>query len=77
VSGGLQLLDLVTSTAGLGEMCGICGEVAFNDDAVGSAVAAMTEQMRPRGPDAGGTFTQNHVALGHRRLSIIDLAAAS
>lgn len=58
-------------------MCGICGEVAFNDDAVGSSVAVMTEQMRPRGPDAGGTFTQNHVALGHRRLSVIDLAAAS
>ena len=38
---------------------------------------AMTRQMRPRGPDAGGTFSQNRVAFGHRRLSIIDLAAAS
>jgi asparagine synthase (glutamine-hydrolysing) len=58
-------------------MCGICGEVTFNGSAAGSSLAAMTEQMRPRGPDAGGTFSQNRVAFGHRRLSIIDLAAAS
>jgi asparagine synthase (glutamine-hydrolysing) len=37
----------------------------------------MTEQMRPRGPDAGGAFLQGSAALGHRRLSIIDLAATS
>ncbi len=58
-------------------MCGICGEVTFNGDAAGSALAAMTEKMRPRGPDAGGSFSQDRLALGHRRLSIIDLAAAS
>jgi asparagine synthase (glutamine-hydrolysing) len=58
-------------------MCGICGEVTFNGSAAGHGLAAMTEQMRPRGPDAGGTFSQNRVAFGHRRLSIIDLAAAS
>jgi asparagine synthase (glutamine-hydrolysing) len=58
-------------------MCGICGEVTFNGIAAGSSVVAMTEVMRPRGPDAGGAFSQNRVALGHRRLSIIDLAAAS
>jgi asparagine synthase (glutamine-hydrolysing) len=33
--------------------------------------------MFPRGPDAGGSFSQGRVAFGHRRLSIIDLAAAS
>jgi asparagine synthase (glutamine-hydrolysing) len=33
--------------------------------------------MHSRGPDAGGSFMQNRVAFGHRRLSIIDLAAAS
>jgi asparagine synthase (glutamine-hydrolysing) len=58
-------------------MCGICGEVTFNGAAAGSSLAAMTEVMRPRGPDAGGAFWQNRIAFGHRRLSIIDLAAAS
>ena len=58
-------------------MCGICGEVTFNGDAAGGALAAMTRKMRPRGPDAGGGFSQDRVGLGHRRLSIIDLAAAS
>jgi asparagine synthase (glutamine-hydrolysing) len=58
-------------------MCGICGEVTFNGSAASDSVAAMVSQMVPRGPDAGGTFSQNRVALGHRRLSIIDLAAAS
>ena len=33
--------------------------------------------MGSRGPDAGGAFMQDRVAFGHRRLSIIDLAAAS
>ncbi len=58
-------------------MCGICGEVTFNSDVAGDSLAAMTRQMWSRGPDAGGTFSQDRVAFGHRRLSIIDLAAAS
>src|SRR5580704_16411931 len=58
-------------------MCGICGELTFNGDAAGRCIAAMTGQMRPRGPDAGGAFMQDRVAFGHRRLSIIDLASAS
>ena len=58
-------------------MCGICGEVTFDGSIAGSSLAAMIRQMQPRGPDAGGTFSQNRVALGHRRLAIIDLAAAS
>jgi asparagine synthase (glutamine-hydrolysing) len=59
------------------EMCGICGEVTFNGSAAESSIAAMSAQMWSRGPDAGGTFSQDRVAFGHRRLSIIDLAAAS
>src|SRR6201996_5303311 len=64
-------------------MCGICGEVTFDgrtagiSSAGGNPLAAMTAQMRLRGPDAGGSFSQGRVAFGHRRLSIIDLAAAS
>jgi asparagine synthase (glutamine-hydrolysing) len=58
-------------------MCGICGEVTFNGTVAGESLATMNARMRARGPDAGGTFSQDRVALGHRRLSIIDLAAAS
>ena len=64
-------------------MCGICGEITFDGSPAGlssagnNPIAAMTAQMFPRGPDAGGSFSQGRVAFGHRRLSIIDLAAAS
>ena len=58
-------------------MCGICGELTFNGDPAGGSLAAMMQRMRSRGPDAGGVFSQDGVAFGHRRLSIIDLAAAS
>jgi asparagine synthase (glutamine-hydrolysing) len=58
-------------------MCGICGEVTFDGSGAGNSVAAMVEKMQPRGPDAGGAFVQDRVALGHRRLKILDLAAAS
>ena len=58
-------------------MCGICGEVTFDGTAAGDSLAAMNARMWARGPDAGGTFSQDRVAFGHRRLSIIDLAAAS
>ncbi len=33
----------------------------------------MLEALRHRGPDGEGEYTDAHVALGHRRLSIIDL----
>jgi asparagine synthase (glutamine-hydrolysing) len=36
----------------------------------------MAEVMVPRGPDAAGVWSQGRVALGHRRLKIIDLSEA-
>jgi asparagine synthase (glutamine-hydrolysing) len=59
-------------------MCGICGEIRLDGappDAV--AVLAMANTLRPRGPDASGSFSQDRVAFGHRRLSILDLSPAS
>ncbi len=58
-------------------MCGICGELTFDGSAAGTSIAAMAAPLRPRGPDASGAFMQDRVAFSHRRLSIIDLAAAS
>jgi asparagine synthase (glutamine-hydrolysing) len=36
----------------------------------------MAEAMAPRGPDGAGVWSQGRVALGHRRLKIIDLTEA-
>lgn len=36
----------------------------------------MAASMAPRGPDAAGVWSQGRVALGHRRLKIIDLSEA-
>jgi asparagine synthase (glutamine-hydrolysing) len=36
----------------------------------------MAEAMTPRGPDSAGVWSQGRVALGHRRLKIIDLSEA-
>ena len=56
-------------------MCGITGWVSYRADltAERDTVAAMTATMACRGPDAEGTWVRQHVALGHRRLAIIDL----
>ena len=57
-------------------MCGICG--VLTPTAVGPdelrRVAAMTRDLRHRGPDASGEWSDGPVALGHRRLAIIDLS---
>ncbi len=40
----------------------------------GAAFAAALDRLRPRGPDDWGTWHDERVALGHRRLSIVDLS---
>src|SRR3954468_15477310 len=54
-------------------MCGIAGEIRF-DDPTGdaAAVARMTDALTPRGPDDCGVWSSGSVALGHRRLAGID-----
>ena len=58
-------------------MCGLAGEIRFDGTApdVGS-VARMTGCMVHRGPDGDGLWARGPVALGHRRLSIVDLSTA-
>jgi len=58
-------------------MCGLAGEIRFDGTApdVG-AVARMTGCLRHRGPDGDGLWARGPVALGHRRLSIVDLSTA-
>ena len=52
-------------------MCGISGIVSPGRKDV---VVAMTEALAHRGPDGSGYYRDDRVALGQRRLSIIDLA---
>jgi len=59
-------------------MCGIAGIIYFNKKPVEeSLIQRMADSMRHRGPDAEGIFTDHELALGHRRLSIIDLSNAA
>lgn len=55
-------------------MCGIAGIVG--PKASPERVLAMTGRLHHRGPDDGGLFEAPGVALGHRRLSILDLSSA-
>jgi asparagine synthase (glutamine-hydrolysing) len=56
-------------------MCGICGEARFDgSDISAESIGRMTASMRARGPDSAGLVAYGSVALGHRRLSIIDLS---
>ena len=56
-------------------MCGICGELRFDATSPDVAVIErMSEKLARRGPDHAGTFRDGPVALGHRRLAIIDLS---
>jgi asparagine synthase (glutamine-hydrolysing) len=55
-------------------MCGFTGEGAESNRA--EVVARMAATLEHRGPDASGIFVADGVALGHRRLSILDLSPA-
>ena len=59
-------------------MCGITGILHFNKlpDAP-ERVGRMTHAIAHRGPDAEGFYDEPAIALGHRRLSIIDLSGAA
>ncbi|MFE0385124.1 N-acetylglutaminylglutamine amidotransferase [Streptomyces bungoensis] len=56
-------------------MCGLAGEIRFDGERPDiAAVERMTDRLAPRGPDGRGVWSQGPVALGHRRLKIIDLS---
>jgi asparagine synthase (glutamine-hydrolysing) len=58
-------------------MCGIAGWINLENESSGNSGEAllhrMCERMKHRGPDSEGLWTDESVALGMRRLSIIDL----
>ncbi|MCW2947459.1 MAG: asparagine synthetase [Actinoallomurus sp.] len=60
-------------------MCGITGWVDYERDltAEHATALAMTRTMALRGPDGEGVWIDPHVALGHRRLAVIDVAGGA
>ncbi len=62
-------------------MCGIAGFIDFNNSSSLQILKDSTDVLSHRGPDGSGyEFFQNEncqVALGHRRLSVIDLSKAA
>jgi len=59
-------------------MCGIAGFLRLDSNPPDSdLLARMTRAIYHRGPDADGYYTDGPVALGHRRLSIIDLSGGA
>lgn len=65
-------------------MCGIAGffttRGGISEDSAGALVTAMTDALAHRGPDAASrrilAGASSLVALGHRRLSVVDLSPA-
>ena len=60
-------------------MCGIAGLLipgSGDADGITATLQKMTRNLAHRGPDAEGYWTEGAVALGHRRLSILDLSDA-
>ena len=53
-------------------MCGIVGLVTKKEKE--NTIKLMNDRIKHRGPDGDGYFIDGDVALGHRRLSIIDLS---
>ncbi|GAA2230503.1 N-acetylglutaminylglutamine amidotransferase [Streptomyces nogalater] len=56
-------------------MCGLSGEMRFDGTRPDlAAVERMNDRLAARGPDGEGVWARDAIALGHRRLKIIDLS---
>jgi asparagine synthase (glutamine-hydrolysing) len=59
-------------------MCGLAGYLDYNQrPASVDTLTPMTRAIAHRGPDGSGHLVENNLALGHRRLSIIDLSESA
>jgi len=60
-------------------VCGIAGFVDYKHDVLNSGVMLnkMIDQLSNRGPDMAGTWLSHTVALGHRRLIVVDPVGGS
>ncbi len=59
-------------------MFGICGELILDGNRnEPETLGRILSKLEMRGPDNEGSFIKDRLALGHRRLSVIDLSDAS
>jgi asparagine synthase (glutamine-hydrolysing) len=58
-------------------MCGIAGYVSIGPKLPERILEKMTDRIYHRGPDGHGYYRDSFASLGHRRLSIIDLAGGA
>ncbi len=60
-------------------MCGICGILNYDglDESDLGAISRMTGSLKHRGPDETATWHDGRIALGHTRLSIVDIDGGS
>ena len=57
-------------------MCGICGIFNLDGEPIPHRyIKSMTDAMAHRGPDDEGHYIDGDMALGHRRLAILDLTS--
>ncbi|NMC76722.1 MAG: asparagine synthetase B, partial [Candidatus Methanofastidiosa archaeon] len=57
-------------------MCGISGILSFDEKYNREDILKMNKMLSHRGPDDEGTYFDEFIGFGHRRLSIIDLTKA-
>lgn len=56
-------------------MCGIAGVLNFNKEPISHAtIKSMIDMISHRGPDGEGIYIDDYLALGHKRLSILDIS---
>lgn len=57
-------------------MCGIAGIFNLNEEPVSlQLIKQVTRELNHRGPDGEGFFVENNLALGHKRLAILDTSS--
>lgn len=57
-------------------MCGIAGIFNINQQPVSTQlIQKLTRRLNHRGPDGEGFFVENNIALGHKRLAILDVSS--
>lgn len=56
-------------------MCGITGIFNLRGNPISSnVISQMTDELEHRGPDGGDCYIDDNIALGHRRLAILDVS---
>jgi asparagine synthase (glutamine-hydrolysing) len=69
-----RIVSVFIVEKGINDMCGIAGIVSGRDSEwLYPEIQRMVKALQHRGPDGHGSFVRDGVALGHSRLSIIDI----